>query len=71
VPQCHKEKHNEVDLEVNAEKAKYILPSRHLNAGQNDDIKTANRSFENVVQFKYLGTAVTNQNLIQEEIKGN
>jgi hypothetical protein len=39
------------------------------NAGQNHDIKRANRSFENVAQFKYLGATVTNQNLIQEEIK--
>jgi hypothetical protein len=33
------------------------------------DIKIANRSYENVSQFKYLGTTVTNQNWIQEEIK--
>jgi hypothetical protein len=31
--------------------------------------KMANRSFENVAQFKYLGITVTNQNLIKEEIK--
>jgi hypothetical protein len=46
-----------------------MLLSRHQNIGQNRDIKIANRSFENVSQFKYLRTAVTNQNLIQEEIK--
>jgi hypothetical protein len=59
----------EVDLEVNTEKTKYMLLSRHQNAGQNDDIKIAKRSFENVAQFKYYGTTVTNQNLIREEIK--
>jgi hypothetical protein len=46
-----------------------MLLSRQQNAGQNHDIKTANRSFENVAQFKYLGTTITNQNLIQGEIK--
>jgi hypothetical protein len=45
-----------------------MLLSRHQNAGQNHDIKIRNRSFENVAQFKYLGTTVTNQNLIPEEI---
>jgi hypothetical protein len=59
----------EVGLEVNVDKTKYMLLSRHQNVGQNRNIKIANRSFENVSQFKYLGTTVTNQNLIQEEIK--
>jgi hypothetical protein len=57
----------EVGLEINAEKTKYMLLSRHQNVGQNRDIKTANRSFENVSQFKYLGTAVKNKNCIHEE----
>jgi hypothetical protein len=48
-----------------------MLLSRHHNAGQIRDIKIGNRSFENVSQLKYLGTTVTNQNLIQEEIRGN
>jgi hypothetical protein len=43
--------------------------SRQQNVGQNREIKITNRSFENISQFKYLGTTVTNQNLIQEEIK--
>jgi hypothetical protein len=60
---------NEVGLEVNADKTKYILLSPHQNAGQNHEIKIANRSFENVAQFKYWGTTVPNKNLIQEEIK--
>jgi hypothetical protein len=32
-------------------------------------MKIANSSFENVVQLKYLGTTVTSENLIPEEIK--
>jgi hypothetical protein len=46
-----------------------MLMFRHQNAGQNHDIKIANRCFENVARFRYLGTTITNQNLIQEEIK--
>jgi ribosomal protein S2 len=59
----------EVGLEVDAEKTKYMLLSCHRNRGQNHDLKIANRCFEDVAQFKYLGTTVTNRNLIQEEIK--
>jgi hypothetical protein len=46
----------EVGLEINVEKTKYMLPSRQQNVGQNRDIEIANRSFENVSQFKYLRT---------------
>jgi hypothetical protein len=59
----------EICLEVNAGKTQYMLLSRHQNEGQNHNIKIGDRSFENVSQFKYLGTTVTNQNLIQEGIK--
>jgi ribosomal protein S2 len=59
----------EVGLKVNAEKTQCIFLSRHQHAGKKHDIKIANRFFENVAQFKYLGTTITNQNLIQEEIK--
>jgi hypothetical protein len=43
--------------------------SRHQELGQNHNIKNANRFFENVVKFKYLGATVPNQNLIHEEFK--
>jgi hypothetical protein len=38
-------------------------------AGQKHGIKKANRSFEGVAKFKYLGTTLTDQNCMQEEIK--
>jgi hypothetical protein len=46
-----------------------MLLSRKQNVGQNRDIKIANGLFENVSQFKYLGTTATNQNFIQKEIE--
>jgi L-lysine 2,3-aminomutase len=46
-----------------------MLLSRHRNAGQNHNLEIANTSFESVEKFKHLGTRVTNQNLIQKEIK--
>jgi hypothetical protein len=56
-------------LEINAEKTKYMIMSRHPNSGQNQNIRIANESFENVATFKYLGTTLTNQNDIHDEIK--
>jgi hypothetical protein len=38
----------EVGLEVNTEKTGYMLLPRHQNVGQNHNINTDNRSFENV-----------------------
>jgi hypothetical protein len=59
----------DVGLEVNTKKTKYMFLSYHQNVGQNHNINIGSRYFENVAQLKHLGTAVTNQNLIQEEIK--
>jgi hypothetical protein len=58
-----------VGLEINAEKTKYMITSRHPNSGQSQNSRTANESFENVAKFKYLGTTLTNQNDIHDEIK--
>jgi hypothetical protein len=47
-------------LEVNKEKTKYMLLFPRQNAEQNRDIKIADRCFENVAQFRYLGSTITN-----------
>jgi hypothetical protein len=43
--------------------------SRCRKAGQRQSIKIANRSSEDAAEFKYLGTTLTDQNCIHEEIK--
>jgi hypothetical protein len=59
----------DIDLEINAEKTRYMIISCHPNSENNQDIRIANESFENVAKFKYLGTTLTNQNDIHDEIK--
>jgi hypothetical protein len=63
------EARREVGQEINAKKTKYMIMSRHPNSEQNHNIRIANESFENVAKFKHLGTTLTNQNDIHDEIK--
>jgi sorting nexin-29 len=58
-----------VGLEVNPKKTKCMLMSRSQKVGQKHTINTANRSSEDVAKFKYLGTTLTDQNCMHEEIK--
>jgi hypothetical protein len=59
----------EVGLEVNPEKTKCMLVSRCQKAGRRQRIKLANMCFEDATKFKYLGTTLTDQNCIHEDIK--
>jgi hypothetical protein len=59
----------EIGLEVNADKAKYMVKSRDRNAGRVHGVKIDNSSIERVEEFKYLGMTLTDQNSIQEETK--
>jgi len=59
----------EIGLEVSADKTKYMDMSRDQNAGQIHSVRIDNSTFERVEEFTYLGTTLTNQNSIAEEIK--
>jgi hypothetical protein len=59
----------EVGLEMNPEKTKYMLTPPSQKTGQKHSIQTENRSPEYVTKFKYLGTTLTDQNCMHEEIK--
>jgi hypothetical protein len=54
----------EAGPEANTENAMYMLVSRHQNVGQNHNLLIGNKSFQIVAKFKYMGTTVTNQNLL-------
>jgi hypothetical protein len=67
--ETHLEASRNIGLEINAQKTKYMIMSRYQNSGQNQNIRIANESFESVAKFKYLGTTLTDQNDIHDEIK--
>jgi hypothetical protein len=46
-----------------------MLMSRSQKTGKKYSIKIANRSFEHVIKFRYLGTTLTDQNHMHKEIK--
>ena len=46
-----------------------MIMSGDQKAGRSHSMKIDNISIERVEEFKYLGTTLTNQNSIQEEIK--
>jgi hypothetical protein len=55
---------SEIGLEINARNLSICYYLVYQNIGQNQNIQKANKSFENVLQFKYFGTTVASQNLI-------
>ena len=59
----------ETGLEINADKTEYMVISRDQNAGRSQGINIDNSSFERMEEFIHLGTTLTHQNSIQEEIK--
>jgi len=61
----------ETGLEVNADKSQYMVTSGDQNVGRSHSIKIDNTSFERVEEFKYLGTALRNQNCSEEELKAD
>ena len=59
----------DIGLAVNTGKTKYMEIGRHQGMIENVHIKLGSNSYEKVKTFKYLGSLLTNQNSIQEEIK--
>jgi hypothetical protein len=57
-----------IGLEANSEKPECTFMSSEQNSAQNST-KTANKSFENVAQLKYLGATLINQNWMNAAIK--
>ena len=61
----------ETRLKASADKTKYMVFSRDQNAGRIHSVRIDNSTFDRVEDFKYLGTTLTNQNSLAEEIKSS
>jgi len=59
----------EIELQVNTDKTKYMAMSRDQDAGRSQSMKTDNSSFERVEEFKYLETTLTNKNSIRKKLR--
>ena len=59
----------DIGLSVNTGKTKYMEIGRHRGMIANAHIEIGSNSYEKVKTFKYLGSLLTNQNSIQEEVK--
>ena len=59
----------DIGLAVNTGKTKYMEIGRHRGMIANAHIKIGSNSYETLEMFKCLGSLLTNQNSIQEEIK--
>ena len=56
-----------IELDVNADKTKYMIMSRDENAGRSHDIKIGSSSFERAEEFRYLGTNLKDEYSIKED----
>ena len=61
----------EIGLEVNTDKTKYMVMSQDQIAEQSHSVKTDNSSFEQVEEFKYLGTTKTNKILFRKRLRAD
>jgi ribosomal protein S1 len=59
----------EIGLDLYADKSKYTVMSRDQKQGRSQNIMNDNNALQKEKVFKYLGTTITNNNFIQEEIK--
>ena len=56
---------------LDAGKTKYMVMSRVQNVERIHSVRIDNSTFERVEEFKHLGTTLTNQNSIAEDIRAD